>query len=187
MAAAFSSFVNDGTFTYSRAYTRVTDSAGNVIIDDEPRTIKAFSDNTAHVMTYMLERVVNSGTGTEAYLGTVPVAGKTGTSGDNQDRWFVGVTPYYSCAVWTGYDIPEHMYFSGNPAAYIFNRVMAPIHKGLEYRSFTYPLLEPDTKVFGNWAEEWAEAARQEREALQNQADNNNYYPVQDDYSQYYG
>jgi hypothetical protein len=41
--------------------------------------------------------------------------------------------------------------------------------------------------VFGNWAEEWAEAARQEREALQNQADNNNYYPVQDDYSQYYG
>ena len=187
MAAAFSSFVNDGTFTYSRAYTRVTDSAGNVIIDNEPRTIKAFSDNTAHVMTYMLERVVNSGTGTEAYLGTVPVAGKTGTSGDNQDRWFVGVTPYYSCAVWTGYDIPEHMYFSGNPAAYIFNRVMAPIHKGLEYRSFTYPLLEPDTKVFGNWAEEWAEAARQEREALQNQADNNNYYPVQDDYSQYYG
>ena len=99
-------------------------------------------------MTYMMQNGVEHGTGTEAALWTVPVAGKTGTSGDYKDRWFVGCTPYYVAAVWTGFDIPEVIHLGGNPAAQLFRKVMSPIHKGLEYVSFPYPQLGPNTGIF---------------------------------------
>lgn len=126
MAQAYCSFVNDGVFTYSRTYTLVTDADGNVLLDNQPETIQAFSANTAHVMTYMLQNAVNRGTGTEAYLGIMPVAGKTGTTTDAKDRWFVGCTPYYVAAVWTGYDQPEYIRVSGNPAAPDIQKGHAP-------------------------------------------------------------
>lgn len=149
MAQAYSAFVNDGIFTYGRTYSMVTDSDGNVVIDNAPKTIKAFEPNTAYVMTYMLQNGVENGTGSEAALWTVPVAGKTGTSGEYKDRWFVGVTPYYIAAVWTGYDIPESIHVSGNPAAQLWKKVMAPLHDGLEWKAFTWPNLEPNTGIFG--------------------------------------
>jgi len=149
MAQAYGAFVNDGIFTYGRTYSMVTDKEGNVVIDNSPKTIKAFEPNTAYVMTYMLQNGVENGTGSEAALWTMPVAGKTGTSGDYKDRWFVGVTPYYVAAVWTGYDIPEQIHVSGNPAAQIWKKVMAPLHDGLEWKSFPWPNLEPNTGIFG--------------------------------------
>lgn len=149
MAAAYCSFVNDGTFTYSRTYSLVTDKEGSVVLDNSPSTVQAFSANTAHVMTYMMENAVENGTGTEANLHNMPVAGKTGTSGEYKDRWFVGCTPYYVAAVWTGYDIPSRINVSGNPAARLWKSVMRPVHEGLEYRSFAYPYLGPNTNVFG--------------------------------------
>ena len=149
MAAAYSSFVNDGVFTYPRTYSLVTDKDGNVIIDNSPNTIQAFSSNTAHVITYMLQSAVESGTGTEANLNNMPVAGKTGTSTDSYDRWFVGCTPYYVAAVWTGFDTPAKVQTSGNPAARLWKAVMKPVHDRLEYKSFTYPLLGENTGIFG--------------------------------------
>lgn len=149
MAQAYGAFVNDGIFTYGRTYSMVTDKEGNIVIDNSPKTIKAFEPNTAYVMTYMMQNGVENGTGKEAALWTMPVAGKTGTSGDYKDRWFVGVTPYYVAAVWTGYDIPEQIHVSGNPAAQIWKKVMAPLHDGLEWKSFPWPNLEPNTGIFG--------------------------------------
>ena len=125
------------------------DKRGNLIIDNSPRTEQAFSSNTAHVMTYMLENAVENGTGTEANLSNMPVAGKTGTSGEYKDRWFVGCTPYYVAAVWTGFDTPARINVSGNPAARLWKSVMRPIHDGLPYQSFTYPYLGGNTGVFG--------------------------------------
>ena len=154
MAQAYCSFVNDGIFTYARSYTKVLDSDGSVLIDNQPETIVAFSPNTAYVMTYMLQNATARGTGTEAYLGTMPVAGKTGTSTDYKDRWYVGCTPYYVAAVWTGYDTPERIYCSGNPAAQIFRKIMRPIHEGLEYKSFPWPYIGGDTGIFGVEEEE---------------------------------
>lgn len=148
MAAAYCSFVNDGVFTYSRTYSLVTDKSGNVVLDNSPSTIQAFSANTAHIMTYMMENAVEFGTGTEANLSNMPVAGKTGTSGEYKDRWFVGCTPYYVAAVWTGFDTPARINVNGNPAARLWRSVMQPIHESLEYRSFTYPYLAGDTGVF---------------------------------------
>lgn len=154
MAQAYCAFVNDGIFTYARSYTKVLDSDGSVLIDNQPETIVAFSPNTAYVMTYMLQNATARGTGTEAYLGTMPVAGKTGTSTDYKDRWYVGCTPYYVAAVWTGYDTPERIYCSGNPAAQIFRKIMRPIHEGLEYKSFPWPYIGGDTGIFGVEEEE---------------------------------
>ena len=148
MCQAYCAFVNDGVFTYGRSYAMVTDKEGNVVIDNAPNTIQAFKPNTAYVMTYMMQNCVEHGTGSEAALWSVPVAGKTGTSGDYKDRWFVGCTPYYVAAVWTGFDIPEVIHLSGNPAAQLWRKVMAPVHEGLEYVAFPYPQLGPNTGIF---------------------------------------
>lgn len=136
MAQAFSAFDNEGVFTYARTYTKVTDSNGNIVLDNSPDTIQAFSANTAHIISYMLKGAVDGGTGTEARLGNMPVAGKTGTTTDSRDRWFVGYTPYYCAAVWTGYDTPAVMNFGGNPASQVWHSVMASVSEGQEYQEF---------------------------------------------------
>ncbi len=148
MAQAYCAFVNDGIFTYGRSYSMVTDSEGDVVIDNSPNTIQAFKPNTAYTMTYLMQNGVEHGTGSEAALWTVPVAGKTGTSGDYKDRWFVGCTPYYVAAVWTGYDIPEVIHVGGNPASQLWRKVMAPVHEGLPWTAFPYPQLGGNTGIF---------------------------------------
>ena len=152
MTQAYSAFVNDGVFTYGRTYSYVKDSSGEVVLENPARTIVAFKANAAWNMADMLCNAVNSGTGTEARLTGMPVGGKTGTTTNNCDRWFVGFTPYYVAAVWTGYDMPEYMNFSGNPAAQIWKLVMDPIHKDLPTKSFPTPTIGAPTGIFGNFS-----------------------------------
>ena len=90
-------------------------------------------------MNYMLTNVVSSGGGYEARISGMTVAGKTGTTDTKDNRWFVGYTPYYTAAVWVGYETPARVQASGNPAAQMFQKVMAPIHDGLENTGFTQP------------------------------------------------
>ena len=66
----------------------------------------------------------------------------------------MGCTPYYVAAVWTGFDQPERMYVSGNPAAQIFKKIMRPIHEGLAWKDFPWPYIGGDTGIFGDLAEE---------------------------------
>ncbi len=157
MCQAYCSFVNEGTFTYSRTYTRVTDSEGNIVLDNEPETIQAFSPNTAANICDMLQNAVLHGTGTSAYFSGVAVAGKTGTTSANKDRYFCGFTPYYVAACWTGYDTPETMYFYSNPAAQIWKTIMQQVHAGLEYKSFPSPTIGKPTNIFGDLTEELEE------------------------------
>lgn len=152
MTQAYSAFVNDGVFTYGRTYSYVKDPSGEVVLENPARTIVAFKANTAWNMADMLCNAVNSGTGGEARLTGMPVGGKTGTTTNNCDRWFVGFTPYYVAAVWTGYDMPEYMNFSGNPAAQIWKLVMDPIHKDLPTKSFPTPTIGAPTGIFGNFS-----------------------------------
>ena len=168
MAQAYASFANDGVFTYSRTYTRVTDSSGNLVLDNQPRTIVAFSPNTAHVMTYMLQCAAHWGTGYEAWLGNMPVAGKTGTSESSYDRWFVGVTPYYACAIWTGYDTPERINVDGNPASQLFKKIMLPIHDALPWQDFSWPYIGGDNGMFGSLTDK---LKRQEEEEARKKAE----------------
>ena len=73
-------------------------------------------ENTAYLMTNMLQNVVENGNGRPARISGMTVAGKTGTTSDNYDWYFVGYTPYYVAAVWTGYKYNAKINYQGNPA-----------------------------------------------------------------------
>ena len=150
MCAAYASFANDGVYIFPRTYTKVLDSEGNVVLDNSPRTQNAFSASTAHVMTYMLNHAATYGTGSESRLSNMPTAGKTGTSTNYRDRWFCGYTPYYTAAVWTGFDIPEYMPFSGNPAVQIWHKIMELIHADLPTQEFVTESGGGPTGIFGS-------------------------------------
>ena len=137
MASAFTMFPNGGERVQLRTYSKVYDNTGAILLDNAKKGNRAVSAWTAYWMTDMLHDAATRGTGSSANLGShMPTAGKTGTSTDSKDRWFVGFTPYYVAAVWTGYDTPATMRSSGNPAAQIWKSIMAPIHENLEKRDF---------------------------------------------------
>ncbi|MDO4750055.1 MAG: transglycosylase domain-containing protein [Eubacteriales bacterium] len=152
MAQAYTAFVNDGMLTRLRTYSLVTDSEGNVVLSNETETSTALKQQTARNITDMLYAAASYGTGSEASFGwgKMPVAGKTGTTSFDQDRWFVGYTPYYLAAVWTGYESPEAMYFYGNPACQIWKKIMMPLHENLEILSFPTPTWQSPTNLFGD-------------------------------------
>ena len=83
---------------------KLSDHDGNVLLDGTGESHTVIKDSTAYLLTSAMEDVVNSGTGTACQLPNMPVAGKTGTTTSNKDLWFCGFTPYYTCAVWGGYD-----------------------------------------------------------------------------------
>ena len=139
MANAFAVFPENGIYREARTYTKVEDSDGNVILDNTREDEVAVKESTAYYMNTMLQNVVQNGGGSEARISGMTVAGKTGTTDSKFDRWFVGYTPYYTAAVWVGYEYNERVPSSGNPAAQLWKKVMAPIHEGLENQSFDKP------------------------------------------------
>ena len=147
MATAYSVFPRDGLYIESRTYTQVTriaeDGTEEVILDNTNREPEAvLSSETTYYINDMLKDVVTGGngaTGTAAQISGMTVAGKTGSTNSNTDRWFVGYTPYYTAAVWVGYDTPERIYASGNPAVTMWEKVMSQVHEGLENKDFTQP------------------------------------------------
>ena len=166
MAQAYTALANDGTFTYARTYNTIKDTNGKVVLDNQPETIDAFSSKTARVMTYMLNNAATYGTGYESKLTDMPVAGKTGTTSDNWDRWFCGYTPYYTCAVWVGYDTPEPLSFRGNVATQIWQMIMEDIHKDLSHKDFVISKGGGATGIFGSRSEleELVKAKEEEKE-----------------------
>ena len=102
--SAYSVFPNDGVRVTPRYITKVTDYEGRVLEEDYPEAKDVVSQRTARVMTGMLREVVLHGTGVAAAKMGFPVAGKTGTTNDFTDAWFVGFSPTMTCGVWVGYD-----------------------------------------------------------------------------------
>jgi len=142
MAAAYAVFADKGTYRKPRTYTKVVDSSGKTVLDNTQTTVNAMSEKAAWYMTYMLENAVESGTGTAAQIEGMAVAGKTGTTTSDKDRWFCGYTPYYTGAVWCGYDDPEEVVLTDsdtNPSAYLWQKVMASVHKNLKSETFWKP------------------------------------------------
>ena len=136
MAAAFAAFANEGIYTAPRTFIRVEDADGNVILENEAEASVAMKDTTAALMNSLLQEVINGGTGYEGRISGMHVAGKTGTTNNDQDRYFVGYTPYYSCAVWVGYVHNQRIVASGNPAASMWQKVMSRIHADLPDKDF---------------------------------------------------
>lgn len=140
MAAAYSVFPREGTYINPRTYSLVLDSDGNVLLDNSAKSETILSQRTVYYMNNMLEEVVASGTGTKANFSGQAIAGKTGTTTSRKDLWFVGYTPYYTAAVWTGYDKQEKMSSGiGNPSAVLWNKVMQKVHAQLPYKDFDRP------------------------------------------------
>ena len=131
MASAFGTFANKGVWREGRTFTKVYDNEGNLVIDNTQDSREILSNKTVNYINYCLGDAVLRGTGGEADLNGQNVYGKTGTTASNRDRWFCGFTGHYTAAVWTGYDQPEQIFVSGNPAAQLFRKVMNPIHAGL--------------------------------------------------------
>ena len=137
MAAAYAAFANEGVYTEPRTFVRVEDSDGKVVLENSAKSHVAMKESTAYIMNGLLEQVIQSGTGSGAYFSGMTIAGKTGSTDDWRDRYFVGYSPYYSCAVWTGYKSNANIDTSrGNPAAKLWKLVMQSVHEGLENKDF---------------------------------------------------
>jgi penicillin-binding protein len=107
---AFATFANNGTFVDSYLIEKIETLDGKIVYQHEIEPTYVFSEQTAFLMTDMLRTVVNQGTATRIRRGMGPeldIAGKTGTTNDNYDSWFVGYTPKVSMGVWLGYDKRE--------------------------------------------------------------------------------
>jgi penicillin-binding protein 1A len=133
---------NSGKYTTPKLYTTVVNRNGTVLLDNKTQTKKALSPQSAYVLYQMLKGPVSAeGTGSNANLGDMPVSGKTGTSEDRKDLWFVGLTPYYSAAVWIGNDDDSVLdgSLSSNSAAQLWANIMSPFHQGLEAKDIEMP------------------------------------------------
>ena len=131
MSAAYATFANDGTWREPRLYTKVYNSEGDLVVDNTQEKRNILSDKTINYINYCLYNAANNGTGAAAVFGGQSIAGKTGTTSSNRDRWFCGYTAHYTAAVWCGYDQPEQITVGTNPAAILWRKVMQPVHKGL--------------------------------------------------------
>lgn len=138
MAAAYATFANNGVYRTARTFTKVYDRDGNLVLDNTQESKQILSNKTVNYINYCLDEAVDRGTGRLADLKNIgiDVCGKTGSTASNKDRWFCGYTNHFTAAVWTGYLTPEDINLTGiyrgiNPAAYLWNKVMAPLHTGL--------------------------------------------------------
>lgn len=140
MAAAYAVFPNKGVYMTPHTYTKVLDSSGKVILENERKSTRALSEANAFIMTSFLKDVVNgsAGTGRGARFNGMTSYGKTGTSNDNKDKWFCGFTPYYVGAVWYGYDSDKSV-GGTNIATQVWRKVMEKVHLGLPEKSIEQP------------------------------------------------
>lgn len=139
LAAAYAAIANGGTYNKPVYYTQVVDSEGNVLLDTtDNEGTQVISEETAFLLTSAMEDVVESGTGTKANFDGMSIAGKTGTTSNTRASWFVGYTPYYTCAVWGGYDDNSTL-SSTDFTKYLWKAAMSQIHEGLEDIGFDQP------------------------------------------------
>lgn len=138
MASGYAAIVHDGKFREPTCITKITDADDNVILETQSEEVEIYKKNAARMMTDMLVSVLQEGTGQGLALSAMPSAGKTGTTNDNKDGWFVGYTSYYTTSVWVGYDMPRELPgLSGSsyPGG-IWQAFMEQVHQGLEPVAF---------------------------------------------------
>lgn len=141
--AAYATIANLGTYVEPKLYSRVTNSEGDVILDNtDPVTRRVIKETTAYLLTDAMVDVVTTGTGTAARFDqNMAIAGKTGTTSDSWDVWFAGFTPYYTCTAWAGYDNNLNMEENNgnNVARSLWRAVMGRVHENLPDERFRTP------------------------------------------------
>ena len=137
MTSAYATLENEGVFRQPTCVTLITDSVGNVVVRPETEEKQVYQSSAAHEMTNILEGVLTRGTAHGKALTNMPCAGKTGTTNDNIDGWFVGYTAYYTTGVWVGFDSPRSTH-SLSGATYpldIWYNYMTELHKDRSSRN----------------------------------------------------
>lgn len=137
LASAYQIFANGGYYNKPITYLRVEDSEGNILLENKSDPERVISEETAIIMNKMLQRVCTGtyGTGKAAKL-NMPTGGKTGTTNDKKDIWFVGVTPYNVSALWYGYDTPKSL--TGIPVSTprLWKNIMSNVMATKPYKEF---------------------------------------------------
>ncbi|MCT4509577.1 MAG: transglycosylase domain-containing protein [Tepidibacter sp.] len=139
MTAAYGAVANDGTYIKPMLFTKIEDSSGNVILNSKTVKHSITTPQNAYILTDILTSVVNYGTGGRARISNMPVAGKTGTTSDNNDAWFAGYTPYYVGATWIGNDWNQKLKKGSSMSSALWSKVMTKVHKDLPRKSFKRP------------------------------------------------
>ena len=154
LTGAYASIANGGTYVKPRFFTKILDHNGKTLIDNEPETRQVLKDSTAFLLAdamaeslkankkYMRSGVspINS-TSTRAALSNMSAAGKSGTTTDNRDIWFVGFTPYYTAGIWGGCDDNQLLSNNGGTSFHkdIWRNIMERVHEGLSDPGFAVP------------------------------------------------
>lgn len=165
MTAAYEALENEGVYREPTCITKITDPEGALIYETQIKEKQVYKVNASRMMTDMLVSVMHEpeGTGRKQALENMPCAGKTGTSNDNKDGWFVGYTSYYTTGVWVGYDMPKELpglsgaTYPGN----IWKTFMSQIHQGLEPVNFISYIDENKTSLDN---QEYVDGVEQEQE-----------------------
>ncbi len=152
MAAGYATLENDGKYRTPTCVRKITDSDGNTIYESTQESVVIYGETESRMMTSVLQSVVEDGTGKGARLDGVPSAGKTGTTNDNKDGWFVGYTRYYTTSVWVGYDMPqsEETLEGDTYPAWIWKQYMTYASEGLTPLNFL-----PYAKLSDEFVEEY--------------------------------
>ena len=146
--AAYAAIANGGVYIKPKLYTKVVDHDGNTILDNtSAESTRILKDSTAYLLTSAMQDVVTSGTGTAVNFGGTAIAGKTGTTSDENDVWFAGYSTYYTATTWAGYDNNVDLSSTAEQrlAKTLWRAVMEKIHEDLPATQFT----KPDSVVTG--------------------------------------
>ena len=171
MASAYAAIENGGEFREPTCIMKMTDSSGNDIVADgfyQKGTSKyIYDENACKMMITCMEAVMTKGTGVGGKLATMPCAGKTGTTNDSKDLWFVGFTKYYTTSVWVGYDIPRSLAglsYTATPLG-IWKTYMDSINNGLPVAKLDdYKITVAPTKEDNKETDEETKEEQQEEE-----------------------
>lgn len=143
MAGGFCALENDGVFRPTTCIQEIVTAKGQTIAGYTQ--VRVYSEDASRIMTGMLQKVVEEGTGKRAKLSSASSAGKTGTTNSNKDAWYVGYTAYYTTSVWVGYDVPKELNLShGNMSCDIWREFMEYMHYGLPPKEFAAPSAVPE-------------------------------------------
>ncbi len=144
LTAAYGAVANGGVMNETITYSKVIDNKGNEILVNIPEKIKVSDEQATFIVQDMMRTGVSSGLSNKAAIRSgntgIPVAGKTGTTSDKLDAWFVGYTPYYVAGVWFGNDVNMPLDQGSTVSAKFWRTVMLDVHVGLEDKNF----IEPD-------------------------------------------
>lgn len=145
LTAGYAAISNGGEYIKPRMYTKVVDNDGNVILDNQPETTRVISEENAWLLLDSMKDVVTGtgGTSPASKIQGMTTAGKSGTTTDNRDVWFEGMTPYYTAGIWVGYDNQGYVqYLASSERSFhksLWSTVMTRVHEGLENKDFDKP------------------------------------------------